>query len=428
MASVPISIRSRRIQRFLFVGPTGAGEFFDNLFIDNLRNTFIIVGKSKIINCCYNRRIDHRSLSSPAEVGAPERLIGQTSSISNYVDQHEKKVYVDTVGYGDARFQMNKDSFILFFRELICYASMGYNWLFLVLRYERLTLDVLDYVEMLEELLGERALTRCTIVFTHCKIKNMNREACIAANKESEKIVRLLEQVQSIIFGDMDTYEDSELTRQERAVLSRVQANRRQRFMEQLLRQIDSTDEDVLRLNESWFHSQWGRFSQFVGYCVEKVFGKSSELSKRYRLATTLKKEIPVTIYYESCPICRDLIYEIWNTEPTTSITRCGHIFHYACLKKYFDQRKTCPICRSDLRSFPERILSSRIGLHPIDDAPEIKARPPPKVTRATEAIIPSEASTNAPITTSPTVNHRPATPLGAAVGELISIEESIKF
>jgi hypothetical protein len=143
-------------------------------------------------------------------VGEVDRLIGKTSSISNYVDQHERKVFVDTVGYGDARFQTDMESFLLFFRELICYASAGYNWLFLVLRFERLTLDILVYVEMLEEILGQNALTRCTIVFTHCQLKDMNRAKCIAANQESQRIVYMLEEAHSVIFGDMNTFEDSD--------------------------------------------------------------------------------------------------------------------------------------------------------------------------------------------------------------------------
>ena len=384
---------------------------------------FDIVGKSKIINCCYNRKIDPKSLSTPTEVGEPERLIGRTSSISNYVDQNERKVYVDTVGYGDARFQVDKESFLLFFRELVCYASIGYNWLFLVLRYERLTLDILDYVEMLEKLLGERALTRCTIVFTHCKIKGMDRNNCIAANQESQKLVGLLEQVHSVIFGDMDTFDDSDLTAEERSAVSRIQVHRRQCFMEQLLDRIDSTDDSVLRLNESRFHSHLTHFAQFVGYCLEKVFGKSNELSKRYRLATTLKQGIPVTIYYETCPICHELIIEIWDTQPTASITKCGHIFHYECLKKCLDRQKNCPICRSDLRTMPERILGSRIGLHPVDDTSENKMAPSSTAVTATNVIISPET----PFEATSTAILRSSTPTGEVVGELISIEESAK-
>ena len=336
-------------------------------------------------------------MSKPADVGEADRLVGKTSSISNYVDQHERKVYVDTIGYGDARFTTDMESFLLFFRELTCYASIGYNWLFLVLRFERLTQDILIYVEMLEQLLGENALARCTIVFTHCKIKDINRDKCIEANKDSQRIIQILEKAHSIIFGDMDTLEDDDSDAETRSRVNRSQSKRRQRLMEQLLEQIDRTDDNVLKLDEPWFHSYWIRFTQYIGYCTEKLFGKSNELSKRYRLTAALKNEIPVTIYYENCSICLELILEIWNTEPKACVTKCGHIFHYNCLKKWFIEMKECPNCRADLRSLPERVLGQRIGLHPIEDAPKVPPTAPP----------------------------RPVTPVGGEVSELMSVEES---
>ena len=356
MASSLVTIRSKKLKRFLFVGPTGAG-------------------KSKIVNCCYNRKIDPQSLSSPADVCEVDRLIGKTSSISNYVDQSERKVYVDTVGYGDVRFKTNMESFLLFFRELICYASIGYNWLFLVLRYERLTEDILVYVEMLEQLLGENALARCTIVFTHCKVKNMNRNKCITTNEDSQRIVHMLEKAHSVIFGDMDTFEDPDFDVEMCDLVSRHQAKRRQLLMEQLLERIDNTDDSILTIHESWFHSYWTSFKQYIGYCIEKVFGRSNELSKRHQLAIALKREIPVTIFYESCCICLELIVEIWDTEPKSCMTQCGHIFHYECLKKWFNEKKQCPNCRTDLRNLPERVLGKRIGLHAIGDSPKNNLR-----------------------------------------------------
>jgi len=310
-------------------------------------------------------------LEGPADVGDADRLIGTTSSVSNYVDQHERKVYVDTVGYGDARFQTDPRSFLLFFRELICYASIGYNWLFLVLRYERFTQDILVYVEMLEQLLGNNFLGRCTVVFTHCKSNDMTREKCIQVNRESQRVVTLLENAHSVIFGDMDTFDNTDFDIETRILVNQNLAKRRERFMEQLLDTIDKTDDDVLVLAQSWFRSYWRNFKQYIGYCVEKIFGKSNELSKLYKLTTTLKNEIPVTIYYESCSICRDLIIEIWNTEPTVCITKCSHIFHYKCLQQWFAETKQCPICRADLRTLPERILGQRVGLHQIDTKEE---------------------------------------------------------
>ncbi|CAF2402218.1 unnamed protein product [Rotaria sp. Silwood2] len=304
---------------------------------------------------------------------------------------------------------MDTESFLLFFRELVCYASIGYNWLFLVLRFERLTQDILIYVEMLEQLLGENALARCTIVFTHCKLKDINRAKCIEANRDSPRIVTMLEKAHSIIFGDMDTFEDDDSDVETRNRINQSQAKRRQHFMEQLLQQIDSTDDNMLTLEESWFRTYWARFTQYIGYCIEKIFGKSNELSKHYRLTAALKKEIPVTIYYESCSICLDLILEIWNTEPKACVTKCGHIFHYNCLKEWFTKKKECPNCRADLRSLPERMVGQRIGLRPINDVLKTPPAAPPAVPPVVLSAPPS----------------RPPTPLGGEVEELMSTEES---
>ncbi|CAF5032680.1 unnamed protein product [Rotaria sp. Silwood1] len=274
---------------------------------------------------------------------------------------------------------------------------------------------------MLEQLLGENSLARCTIVFTHCKIKDINRTKCIEANRDSQRVVSMLEKAHSIIFGDMDTFENDDSDAETRNRINQSQAKRRQHFMEQLLQQIDSTDDNVLTLEESWLRSYWTRFTQYVGYCTEKILGKSNEWSKRYRLTAALKKEIPVTIYYENCSICLDLILEIWNTEPKACVTKCGHIFHYDCLKEWFTKKKECPYCRADLRSLPEHVLGQRIGLHPINDV----LKTPPAAPSAAPPTAPAAAITPTPTVASHVTPPRPLTPLGGEVAELFSSEES---
>ncbi|CAF3737188.1 unnamed protein product [Rotaria sordida] len=269
---------------------------------------------------------------------------------------------------------------------------------------------------MLEQLLGENALARCTIVFTHCKVKDINRAKCIEANRDSPRIVSMLEKAHSIIFGDMDTFDDDDSDVETRNRINQSQAKRRQHFMEQLLPQVDNTDDKVLTSDESWLRSYWTRFTQYISYCAKKIFGKPNELSKRYRLTAALKKEIPVTIYYESCSICLDLILEIWNTEPKACITKCGHIFHYNCLEEWFTKKKECPNCRADLRSLPERMVGQRIGLHSISE--ELKTPPAaPSVATPTTSLAVPPVVLSAPLL-------RPPTPLGE-VEELMSTEES---
>ncbi|CAF1307909.1 unnamed protein product [Didymodactylos carnosus] len=327
-----------------------------------------------MVNCCYNRSVDLDELKAPSGVSEDDRIIGTTSSISNYVDQRNKIVYVDTIGYGDVRFHQDRESFLLFFRELICYSSIGYNWLFLFIRYQQLSADIFVYIQTLEQLLGEKAFTRCSIVFTHCKIKGMTRERCIEANKEHDGIVRILKKFNNIIFGDMDTDavseedSDSDDDQQAKERLHDKKRKQRTKFMNKMLTQIDHTDETILSLEKHWYQHYWTKFTSLMGYYFEKVVGKPNELSKLYKLAAGLKKDIPVTIYYEECSICLELIIEIVDHSPKACITKCGHVFHYDCLRRSFDQQKKCPNCRKDLRSLPEKVSGLVIGLKQVQD------------------------------------------------------------
>ncbi len=327
-----------------------------------------------MINCCYNRSVEKAMLETPAGVSVPDSIIGTTSSISNYVDQRNKIVYVDTVGYGDVRFHQNRESFLLFFRELICYSSIGFNWIFLFIPFSKMTQDNLVYIQSLEALLGEKAFSRCTIVFTNCKVSNMDRQRCIEANKQHGEIVTILNKVYNVIFGDMDTEAvltdsdgDSDGEKTDENIRKR-QVKKRTKFMNKMLLEIDQIDEKTLTLEKDWYEYYKTKFTTFMGYLWEKILGKPNELSKLYKLAIGLKKDIPVIIYYEECSICLELIIEIVDHTPKACITKCGHIFHYDCLKRSFDEQKKCPNCRKDLRSLPEKMTGLVIGMKEVQD------------------------------------------------------------
>jgi hypothetical protein len=282
---------------------------------------------------------------------------------------------VDTVGYGDVRFHQNTQSFLLFFRELICYSSIGYNWIFLFIRYSQMTQDILVYIQSLQSLLGDKALSRCTIVFTSCKQSNMTRERCIEANKQHTEIVTVLNKVNNVIFGDMDTDEisadsDSDDSDEEKTIenIRKKQDKKRTKFMKEMLLQIDRIDEKTLELERDWYQFYKTRFTTFIGYLWEKIVGRPNELSKLYKLAIGLRKDIPVIIYYDDCSICLELIVEVVDSTPQACITKCGHIFHYDCLKRSFNEQKKCPNCRSDLRSLPERMKGFLLGMKEIED------------------------------------------------------------
>ena len=320
------------------------------------------------MNSCFNRSVRKDMLDHPCSVSGDCRIIGTTASISNYVDQRNKIVYVDTIGYGDVRFHQDIRSFLLFFREFICYSSIGFNWIFLCLRYEQLTQDIFIYLQSLREMLGETALCRCTIVFTHCSNPpNLNK--FVEANQEHHGIVDILEKVNSIIFGDMDTGEvDADGSVTEIEVTRNIQCRKREKFLQKMLERIDNIDEKTLVLDKRWYTFYSTKMKSFLGYLFEKLFRKSNEYSKLYKLMDGLKQGIPVTIYYEECSICLDLIVEIVDQAPKACITKCRHIFHYECLEKHFKQKTNCPNCRKDLRNLPARVAGFVIGLREVQD------------------------------------------------------------
>ncbi|CAF0967630.1 unnamed protein product [Didymodactylos carnosus] len=204
----------------------------------------------------------------------------------------------------------------------------------------------------------------------------MTLEKCIKANKEHQKIVNILGKVKNVIFGDLDTSKKYTSTNKNDPPpppqviewLEGEQHRQRSAFMKQMLAQIDGTDNQILELDKNWVEYYWAKFTALLGYCIEKLFQKPNELSKLYKLAAGLKKSIPVTIYYEACSICLDLIIEVVDQDPRACITKCGHIFHYDCLKRAFEQQKRCPNCRRDLRSLPEKATAKVIGLKEVQN------------------------------------------------------------
>ena len=325
-----------------------------------------------MINCCYNRSVHLDDLEKPSIVAKPESCIGTTSSLSNYVDRQNRIVYVDTIGYGDVRFHQDCHSFLVFFHELISYSSIGFNWVFLCLRYQQITEDLLVYFQTVKQLLGEKSLARCTIVFTHCPIDDMTQEKFLQANNAHPDFVNVVQSAKNVIFGDMETenpFKRSANNPPECIQWYETQLfARREKFMKQMLAQIDEMDDGLLELQQEWATFYWTKFKSFLGYCWEKLFRQSNELSRLYQLTTKMKESILLMIYYDECSICRELIIEIVDHTPRVCVTKCGHTFHYQCLKRAFEEKKECPYCRTNLRNLPERISAAVAGLKQILD------------------------------------------------------------
>lgn len=142
----------------------------------------------------------------------------------------------------------------------------------------------------------------------------------------------------------------------------------RVKFMKPILEQIDGMDDGLLELQQEWGTFYWTKFKSFLGFCCEKIFRQSNELSRLYKLTSKLKEDILLIIYYNECSICQELIVEVVDHSPRVCVTKCGHAFHYQCLKRAFEEKKECPNCRTNLRNLPEIISAAVAGLKQIID------------------------------------------------------------
>ena len=75
-------------------------------------------------------------------------------------------------------------------------------------------------------------------------------------------------------------------------------------------------------------------------YILKKSY--ENQMNESKYLYTILEKINSDTINLENCAICMD---EIIN--PT--LTSCGHLYCYECLRQCFNLKKICPICKNDL-------------------------------------------------------------------------------
>ena len=66
----------------------------------------------------------------------------------------------------------------------------------------------------------------------------------------------------------------------------------------------------------------------------------------------------------ENCIIC----LERYETEERVTELSCGHLFHYSCIEKWFDESTTCPCCRKD---YKENEVMKEFGDEDMDETSE---------------------------------------------------------
>ncbi len=107
-------------------------------------------------------------------------------------------------------------------------------------------------------------------------------------------------------------------------------------------------------------------------HCSEKdiSFEKFIQANKQHEQFVNIIKTVKNVIFgdtetenkYIKSPAAPPQIIEIVNHTPRVCIRKCGHIFHYQCLKKVFDRKKRMSDGRTNLRNLPERIFALVAG------------------------------------------------------------------
>ena len=309
----------KRMRRTLFVGPTG-------------------VGKSTLINMLINDNADVESMSKPA--GTSDEAAGQTTYFTTYY-VFPDDAYTDSIGLGDNRFDPKTIMTVL--KSIIKNSLVGYNKIYLCIRYGRISLDTRRYIDLLIAIFGKGVLKWCSIIFTSCSDLKMTKEQYLAKNKGDANIVEIINQVQTVLFGNnaIDEDPDTEIKFRER----------RYAFLKRIREDIKKTANDTYFTPEP--EDLYQRFIRILQIISETLL---SPITGGYHIAKEIKSLAEAAAmsfaaerysnYFGECTKCGyDMID---GTFPV--ITKCNHVFHKVCLEEKIRESgiKQCPICGSE--------------------------------------------------------------------------------
>ncbi|CAF0855441.1 unnamed protein product [Adineta steineri] len=298
----------RKIRRFLFIGPTG-------------------VGKSTLINILFNNDVKKTSMSKPAITS--EGSAGSTTCFTTYYN-FPNYAFTDTIGFGDNRF--DEQHIFSMLKAIIKNSMVGYNQIYVCISYGRISSDIRYYIDLLITIFGQRILKWCTIIFTHCNVQQMTKEKYIEANRDDTEIIKIINSVQNVIFGDNMT--DHEV--------DHVFIARRQRLL-------DSLKENIEKSNTGYFTPQPENFREWITAIYNMIISKYAKQIKTnldviHQISLSivnLKMHKNFANYYGECPICLE---DMWNTDSV--FTKCYHIFHERCINQWLnDGKNNCPNC-----------------------------------------------------------------------------------
>jgi energy-coupling factor transporter ATP-binding protein EcfA2 len=307
----------KRMRRILFVGPTGAG-------------------KSTLINILVNDNVTAESLSKPA--AASDTSSGQTAFFTTYYD-FPHSAYTDSIGLGDNRFE--PEMVMNSLKSIVKNSTVGYNKIYICIQYGRISSDTRGYIDLLIAIFGEEVLEWCSIIFTHCNDQTMTKEQYLLKNREDEGVVKMINQVHTVIFGNNMTDQDPDM--------ETLLQKRRNVFLNKIKQDInDTAKKQYFRLDPEDFAERIWRILEILFAPLLSSFTKAStvagEIKRLAEAAVITMQAGHYSNYFGECPICQEDVTD--GNAPV--ITKCNHVFHKVCLEKGVSGKadRTCPICR----------------------------------------------------------------------------------
>ncbi|CAF3371647.1 unnamed protein product [Rotaria socialis] len=172
----------------------------------------------------------------------------------------------------------------------------------------------------------------------------MTKEKYLTKNSEDDNMIKIINQVKSVIFGDNMTDEDPDME----AMLLK----RREKLLNQIKKDLEETaNKEYFKLERMNLLESIRRIIQMMFGKLERAYTVSNDILSFAKAASIAMYSSNYINYFGECAICTE---EITDTDTDTNepvITICNHVHHKVCLEKWIEasSQKNCPLCRAKL-------------------------------------------------------------------------------
>eukprot|EP00457_Paulinella_chromatophora_P008950 gb/GEZN01009000.1/.p1 GENE.gb/GEZN01009000.1/~~gb/GEZN01009000.1/.p1 ORF type:complete len:379 (+),score=27.28 gb/GEZN01009000.1/:112-1248(+) len=309
------------------------------------------VGKSTIVNMLANNSAHADGMDKPAETG--DKMAGVTSLFTSYFGTHGlTEVYIDSIGFGDHRF--DRISIKKFLKQLTRQCRVPFDCVLVVLRFGRLSDAARRDIQFLDVLFENSWKKNSVLVFTYSP-RDMTREKWIEKNSQQSKnfnesksrgndhaddpILPLLQSLKHVVFvnNDIDAREE----------VDKLNYKDRARGLSELRAAINLCNGanviSKLSLRE-WIMNV---FNYLFIQAPADVVAQGKAIVK---MLEEFSGDWLHQNNFGPCNICEEVI--VAQEFEGVAITPCCHYpLHDTCLSDWLAKKNICPLC-SSLREF----------------------------------------------------------------------------